>query len=177
MLNPLILNTNSHSIIQYIFARVTLLCVGGGHCYIQNNGMWLKQTLWLAQQRDSLKGQSLIQVILYVQTFETDEGRGGSMSQVLDYLMLTTHTSLSPIRRGFAPGFVNYKKGCTRLEVASDKVYQLLAHGQWFCPATLWHLPPLKLVAMIQLKVALNTIDQINQIKLKLMSLYICIYI
>jgi hypothetical protein len=30
-----------------------------------------------------------------------------------------------------------------------DKVYLLLAHGQWFCPATLWHLPPLKLVAMI----------------------------
>jgi len=27
----------------------------------------------------------------------------------LDYL--TTHTSLSPLRRGFAPGFVNYKKG------------------------------------------------------------------
>jgi hypothetical protein len=27
----------------------------------------------------------------------------------LDYL--TTHTSLSPIQRGFAPGFVNYKKG------------------------------------------------------------------
>jgi len=26
-------------------------------------------------------------------------------------LDLTTHTSLSPIRRGFAPGFVNYKKG------------------------------------------------------------------
>jgi len=30
----------------------------------------------------------------------------------LDYL--TTRTSLSPIRRGFAPGFVNYKKGCSR---------------------------------------------------------------
>ena len=27
----------------------------------------------------------------------------------MDYL--TTHTSLSPIRRGFTPGFVNYKKG------------------------------------------------------------------
>ena len=27
----------------------------------------------------------------------------------LDYL--TTRTSLSPIRRGFTPGFVNYKKG------------------------------------------------------------------
>jgi hypothetical protein len=23
-------------------------------------------------------------------------------------------------------------KGCTRLAAASDKVYQLLAHGQWF---------------------------------------------
>jgi hypothetical protein len=29
-------------------------------------------------------------------------------------------------------GFVNYKKGCTRLAAASDKVYQLLAHGRWF---------------------------------------------
>ena len=47
---------------------------------------------------------------------------------------ITTHTSLSPIRRGFAPGFVNYKKGCTRLAAASDKVYQLLAHGWWFSP-------------------------------------------
>jgi len=27
------------------------------------------------------------------------------------------------------PGFVNYKKGCTRLVATSDKVYQLLAHG------------------------------------------------
>jgi hypothetical protein len=52
----------------------------------------------------------------------------------LDYLK--THTSLSPIRRGFTPGFVNYKKGCTRLAAASDKVYQLLAHGQWFSPDT-----------------------------------------
>ena len=34
------------------------------------------------------------------------------------------------------PGFVNYKKGCTRLAVASDKVYQLLAHGWWFSPGT-----------------------------------------
>jgi hypothetical protein len=30
------------------------------------------------------------------------------------------------------PGFVNYKKGCTRLAAASDKVYQLLGHGWWF---------------------------------------------
>ena len=52
----------------------------------------------------------------------------------MDYL--TTLTSLSPIRRGFTPGFVNYKKGCIRLATASDKVYQLLAHGQWFSPGT-----------------------------------------
>jgi hypothetical protein len=52
----------------------------------------------------------------------------------LDYL--TTHTSLSPIRRGFASAFVNYKKGCIRLAAASDKVYQLLAHDRWFSPGT-----------------------------------------
>ena len=52
----------------------------------------------------------------------------------MDYL--TTHTSLSPIQRGFAPGFVNYQKGCTRLAAASDKVYQLIAHGRWFSPGT-----------------------------------------
>jgi len=34
------------------------------------------------------------------------------------------------------PGFLNYKKGCTRLSAASDKVYQLLAHGRWFSPDT-----------------------------------------
>jgi hypothetical protein len=56
------------------------------------------------------------------------------VAQWVRSLDLTTHTSLSPIRRGFAPGFVNYKKGCTRLAAASDKVYQLLAHGRWFSP-------------------------------------------
>jgi hypothetical protein len=53
----------------------------------------------------------------------------------LDYL--TTHTSLSPRRCGFAPGFVSYKKGYTQLAAAVDKVYQLLAHGRWFSPSTL----------------------------------------
>ena len=33
------------------------------------------------------------------------------MAQWVRSLDLTTHTNLSPIRRGFAPGFVNYKKG------------------------------------------------------------------
>jgi hypothetical protein len=34
------------------------------------------------------------------------------------------------------PGFVNYKKGCTRHAAASNKDYQLLAHGQWFSSGT-----------------------------------------
>jgi hypothetical protein len=34
------------------------------------------------------------------------------------------------------PSFVNYKKGCSRLATASDKVYQLLARGRWFSPGT-----------------------------------------
>jgi len=81
----------------------------------------------------------------------------------LDYL--TTHTSLSPIRHGFAPSFVNYKNGCTRLAAASDKVYQLLAHGWWFSPGT----PASSTtktgrhdIAEILLKVALSTINQIK---------------
>jgi hypothetical protein len=71
----------------------------------------------------------------------------------LDYL--TTHTSLSPIRRG-----------CTRLAAASDKVYQLRAHGRWFSPGT----PASSItktgrhdIAEILLKVALNTKNQSNQ--------------
>jgi hypothetical protein len=35
------------------------------------------------------------------------------------------------------------QKGCTQFAAASDKVYQLLAHGRWFSPCTPL-LPPLK---------------------------------
>jgi hypothetical protein len=67
----------------------------------------------------------------------------------------------------FAPGFVSYKKGCTRLAAASDKFCQLLAHGRWFSPGT----PASSTtktgrhdIAEILLKVALNTkIQSINQ--------------
>ena len=61
------------------------------------------------------------------------------------------------------PDFVYYKKGCTRLTAASDKVYQLLAHGRWLSPGT----PASSTtktgrhdIAEILLKVALNTINQ-----------------
>ena len=86
---------------------------------------------------------------------------------------LTTHISLSPIRRGFAHGFVNYKKGCSRLAAASDKVYQLLAHGRWFSlgtPASSTTKTGRHDIAEILLKVALNVKNQ-NQINHYIMFL------
>jgi hypothetical protein len=82
----------------------------------------------------------------------------------MDYL--TTHTSLSPIRRGFAPDFVNYKKvHCTRLAAASDKVYQLLAPSRWFSPGTSTTKPGRLHIAEILLKVALSRINQLIQFR------------
>jgi hypothetical protein len=57
------------------------------------------------------------------------------------------------------------QKRCTRLTAASDTVYQLLAYGRWFFPGT----PASSTtktghhdIAEILLKVALNTINQID---------------
>jgi hypothetical protein len=85
------------------------------------------------------------------------------VAQWVRSLDLTTHTSLSPIRHGFAPGFVNYKKRCTRSAAASDEAYQLLAHGRCFSPGTTasstTKTDPHD-IAEILLQVALNTINQ-----------------
>jgi len=85
----------------------------------------------------------------------------------LDYL--ATHTNLSPIRRGFAPGFVNYKKGCTRLAAASDKVYQLLAHGRWFSPGT----PASSTTKTGRHDIAEILLNTKNQIKIKIVQGYL----
>jgi hypothetical protein len=64
------------------------------------------------------------------------------------------------------PNFVNYKKGCTRLAVASDNVNQLLAHGLWFSRGTLassFTKTGRHDIAEILLKVALNTKNQNHQ--------------
>ena len=93
----------------------------------------------------------------------------------MDYL--TTHPSLSPIWRGFMPGFVNYKKGCTRLTAATDKVYQLLAHVWWFSPGILASSTTKTgrhVIAEIWLKVALNTINQIKSLGIKQQSINQC---
>ena len=89
---------------------------------------------------------------------------GARVAQWVRSLDLTTHTSLSPIRRGFAPGFVNYKKECTRLAAASDKIYQLLAQGRWFSPASSTTKTGHHDIAEILLKVALNTKIQIQML-------------
>jgi hypothetical protein len=53
-------------------------------------------------------------------------------------LDLTAHTSLSPLNTAWVRTQpCKLQKGCTRLAVASDKIYQLLAHGRWFSPGTL----------------------------------------
>jgi hypothetical protein len=68
------------------------------------------------------------------------------------------------MRRGFAPCFVNYTKGCIRLAAASDKAYQLLAHGQWFSPGTPASSTTITGrhdIAEILLKVGLSTKNQI----------------
>ena len=58
------------------------------------------------------------------------KGLGGSMSEVLGL----PNNPYKPITNTawVRARFVNYKKRCT----ASDKVYQLLAHGRWFSPGT-----------------------------------------
>jgi hypothetical protein len=63
------------------------------------------------------------------------------------------------------PVFVNYKKGCTRLATTSDKVYQLLAHGLWFSPASSTTKTGRHDIAEILLKVALK--HQKSKIKIK----------
>ena len=96
---------------------------------------------------------------LYLNVLFDYTGHGwlnGLGSWITKQLMQTYHC----IRRWFAPGFVDYYQMCSQLAVASDKVYQLLAHGRWFSPNT----PASSTtktgrhdIAEILLKVALNT--------------------
>ena len=41
-----------------------------------------------------------------------------------------------PVRRGFAPGFVNYKKGVLDSQPQVIKFTSYLAHVRWFYPGT-----------------------------------------
>jgi hypothetical protein len=103
---------------------------------------------------------------------------GARLAQWVRSLDLTAHTSLSPIRRGFAPSFVNYKKGFTRPAVASDKFYQLLAQCWWFSlgtPASSTTKTGCHDIAEILLKVVLKH-QKSNQIFILIweLALYFC---
>jgi hypothetical protein len=63
--------------------------------------------------------------------------------------------------------FVYYKKRCTRHAAASDKAYQLLAHGRWFSsgtPASSTTKTGRHDIVEILMKVALNIKNQIKSI-------------
>ena len=71
---------------------------------------------------------------------------GARVAQWVMSLDLATHTSLSPIRRGFAPGFVNYKKGALDSEPQVIKFTSCLPMVGGF-PRVLRLPPQLKLAA------------------------------
>ena len=73
---------------------------------------------------------------------------GARVAQWVRSLNLTTHTSLSPIPRGFAPSFVNYKKGA--LDSQSQVIKFTSCLPRVGGSLRVLRLPlPLKLLAMI----------------------------
>ena len=84
------------------------------------------------------------------------EGPGGSMSQVVGL----PNTNTAWVRAWLC----KLQKGCTGLAAASDKVYQLLAHGLWFSPASSTTKTGRHDIAEILLKVPLNAINQIKSL-------------
>ena len=116
-----------------------------------------------------------IQVYVHLYVYHIiQKGPGGSMS----YVVGLPNNSYKSILRGFAPGFVNYKKRCTQLAAASDQVYQLLPHGRWFSTGTLASSTTKTSrhdIAEILLKVALNTINQIKSYNSnEISNMFIC---
>ena len=86
---------------------------------------------------------------MYLAIFIIKRVRVAQSVMLLDYLI--THISLSPIRREFAPGRVNYKKGALDSQPQVIKITSCLPMvGGSFRVLRL--LPPLKLVVMIYLK-------------------------
>ena len=88
---------------------------------------------------------------LVIQLSRVERARVAQWVRLLDYL--TTHTSLSQIRRGFAPGFVYCKKD------ALDSQQQVIKYINSLPMVggslrVLWLLPPLKLVAWYSWNIA-----------------------
>jgi hypothetical protein len=117
---------------------------------------WNFQT-WCPFRNIELSSTPLIVKFFVVFLTKLDLPRGARVAEWVRSLDLTTHTSLSPIRRGFAPGFVNYKQICTRLTGFSAGT-----------PASSTTKTGRHDIAEILLKVALKHQKSINQTKLDL---------
>ena len=105
---------------------------------------------------------SISSSLLLIRDASQEKGPGGSMSQVVGL----PNNSYKPITNTawVLARLCKLQKGCTRLASASDKVYQLLAHGRWFSPASSTTKTGRHDIAEILLKVAINTTNQsINQ--------------
>ena len=96
--------------------------------------------------------------------YSTDKVPGGSMRQVVGVVGLPSNSYKPITNTAWVPARLSkLQKRCTRLASASDKAYQLLAHGRWFSPGT----PASSTtktgchdIAEILLKVALSTKNQ-----------------
>jgi len=84
--------------------------------------------------------------VIIIMYYHYTGARVAQWGRKLDYL--ATHTSLSPIRRGFAPGFLYYKKSSPDSQSQVIKFTSCLSvvSGSLRVPRL---IPPLKLVAMI----------------------------
>jgi hypothetical protein len=85
---------------------------------------------------------------MFLKKYLSTEFKGTQVAQWVRSLDLTAHTSLSPIRRGFAPSFVNYKKGALDSQSQVIKFTSCLPRVGGSL-RVLRLPPPLKLVAMI----------------------------
>jgi hypothetical protein len=119
---------------------------------------WYLHTLLIEVPVPGKKSERWCICVLRVSSWPlSTRARLAQLVRQLDYLR--THTSLSPIRRGFAPGFVNYKKGALDSQAQVIKFTSCLPMVGGSL-RVLRLLPPLKLVANdiaeILLKVALK---------------------
>ena len=110
------------------------------------------QFLIISSQNIRWKKLTVVNILFCCKNYmhsNNGEGLCGSVSQVVG--LPKTHTSLSSIRREFAPGFGNYKKGALDSPPQVIKFISCLPIVGGFL-RVLRLLPPLKLLAMIQLK-------------------------
>ena len=112
---------------------------------------WLQTNLLLLFKLNILEGKGEINTIQFIALVWSNVASnlwGAHVAQWIRSLDLTTHTSLSPIRCGFATSFVNYKKGAVDSQPQGIKLTSCLPRLGGSLQVL--RLPPqLKLVAMI----------------------------